>query len=951
LLDKLAGLEAHDADVIDNADAKTYGFDDPAKVGRVVVTVEEEKGEGTAKQKEARTLTFTLGKDDKDKKKLYVRAGDWPRVNAVDDSLVSLAKRPVLAYRGRRVLDFVTGDLQQMEVKRGSQTIALKHDKDKWKLLTPVPIDADATKAGGLASSLGNLEAAEYVNDAPKPYELERYGLAKDALTATLTFEDAGKKPAQTLLVGKALPEKPGEFYAKLASGPSVFAVKKELRDALDQGALSYRPLQLWQVPAEEVTGLRLRQEGQSEYRLTRKEGTWQIAGPFDAPAQEALVEPMLTELASPRCERYEAASAPDLKQYGLDQPHLRIAMATNKPEAKERTLLVGKATADPQRRFAKIVDSDAIFVVGSKLTSVLDRSALDLLDRQLLTLDPRTIERIKVQGTAPLTLERKGDAWQMTESPAPAPFAADNQVVNSVLSAWSHLQAMRFAAYGAKADLPKYGLDKPETTVTVTVQAPDVKGTKAPPQMHTLAIGKPVDASGERYARLDNGPGIVVLPAFSAGELTHGYLDFVEHSLLKFDAAGLSGLKRQAGPEALEVIKKDDWQIIKPADQKADDKIMQGLADGLSGLRAVRIASYPAKDLKPFGLDAPAAVVTLRIGDGGKPAERVLRIGKATDDKAPAGQPPDRFAQVEGSQAVAVIAGPLADQLLATPIRFRDRAIARFADADKVILERGPRTATFANVDGTWKLTAPTEATAEQTELDDFVNAVARLRADELVAEKPGDLQLYGLDKPESHWRFMSRAKEVLNLLVGGPDKSGRRRYAKLASGDVVFLLDAPTTNRVLAEYRARTVWPAPLDAAQVESVRFGYARNPFTLTKVDNLWQVVGKPGALVNVTAINETLDALARLRVERYILDKGADGKLYGLEPPELTIDLQTPTGKRTLQIGRTEGDSKRYYARVPEKDRSDVFVISEAEGARIVRDLAAFTEKMPKPGKP
>jgi hypothetical protein len=162
------------------------------------------------------------------------------------------------------------------------------------------------------------------------------------------------------------------------------------------------------------------------------------------------------------------------------------------------------------------------------------------------------------------------------------------------------------------------------------------------------------------------------------------------------------------------------------------------------------------------------------------------------------------------------------------------------------------------------------------------------------------------------------------------------------------VFLLDAPTTNRVLAEYRTRAVWPQPLDAAQVEGVRFGYARDPFELHKVDNLWQVVGKPGALVNVQAVNDTLDALARLRVERYVLDKGADPKLYGLEPPALVIEVQTPTGKRSLQIGRTEGESKRYYARVPDKERSDVFVISEADGARVVRDLAAFTEKLPKP---
>jgi hypothetical protein len=949
LLDKLSALESRDADVIDGADAKTYGFDDPAKVGSLKVTVEEEKGEGDAKKKAMRTLSFALGKHDADKKKLYIRAGDWPRVNAVDDSLVSLAKRPALAYRGKRVLDFTIGDVAGIEVKRGAETVALKQEKGRWKLTAPSAADADSGKASGLAGSLGTLEAAEYVNDAPKPDELEKYGLAKDALSASVTFDEASKKPAQTLLVGKALPEKPGEFYAKLASRPSVFAVKKDVRDALDQGALAYRPLQLWQVAADDVTGLRVKQAGQEEYRLAKKDGGWHIAGPFDAAAQAAMVEPMLAELASPRCERYEAAQAADLKKYGLDQPHLRVALATNKPDAKERTLLVGGPAVDSQQRYAKLADGDPVFVVGPKLTGVLDRGALDLLDRQLLALDPKTIERVQVKGAAPLTLERKGETWQVTQSPAPAPYGADRQVVDGLLSAWSNLQALHFAAYGSKADLAKYGLDKPETTMTITVQPTVANGKTTPGVSHTLALGKPAEgSSGERYARLDNGPGIIVLPAFSVGEFAHGYLDFVDHALLKFDAAGLSGIKRQAGPDVLEIAKKEDWQIVKPFDQKADDKTLQRLADRLSTLRAVRIAAYPAKDVKPFGLDAPAAVVTLRVSDGGKPAERVLKIGKPTDEKSPAAQPPDRFAQVEGSQAVAVIAGPLADQLLAAPIRFRDRAVARFTDADKVVLERGPRKATFANIDGTWKLTEPAEAAAEQTELDDFVNAVARLRADEMVAEKPADLKPYGLDKPEAHWRFLSGTKEVLNLLVGGPDKGGKRRYAKLAAGDVVFLLDVPTTNRVLAEYRTRSVWPAPLDAAQVESVRFGYAQKPFTLLKVDNLWQVAGQPGEVVNLKAVNDALDALARLRVERYVLDKGADPKLYGLDPPELTIDVQTPTGKRTVQIGRTEGESKRYYARVPDKDRSDVFVISEADGARIVRDLAAFTEKLPKP---
>jgi hypothetical protein len=56
------------------------------------------------------------------------------------------------------------------------------------------------------------------------------------------------------------------------------------------------------------------------------------------------------------------------------------------------------------------------------------------------------------------------------------------------------------------------------------------------------------------------------------------------------------------------------------------------------------------------------------------------------------------------------------------------------------------------------------------------------------------------------------------------------------------------------------------------------------------------------------------------------------------------------GKHTLHAGHGEGESKRRYAHVPGEER-DVLVISEAGAGRIVRDLAAFTEKGDRPRKP
>jgi hypothetical protein len=289
---------------------------------------------------------------------------------------------------------------------------------------------------------------------------------------------------------------------------------------------------------------------------------------------------------------------------------------------------------------------------------------------------------------------------------------------------------------------------------------------------------------------------------------------------------------------------------------------------------------------------------------------------------------------------------------LTAPPLQFRDRNLAHLTGVDHIALERDRRKAVFARVDGGWKLIEPLSAEAEQTELDDFINGVAHLRADELVTDGQTDLKPYGLDRPEMRWRFQVGDKEVLNLLIGGKEKlkhgdkkgnDGPRCYAKLASADVVFLLSPRLTGQAEAEYRKRAFWSS-LDAAQIDKLNYGYADRPFTLEKVDNDWHQAREPDAKLKPEVIRETLDALAGLRAARYVADKNGELKLYGLEPPQLVLEIRTRTGNRVLHIGRPEGESKRYYARVPEADSRAVFVIGEADSTRIIRPLSAFVQE-------
>jgi hypothetical protein len=958
LLSKLSDLQARDKDVLDKEDPRKYGLDKPA--AEIAVTVEEEVKGSETKEKKTRTLTVHVGKHDKDRKKVYVMAGSWPRINVVDDSLEPLVSRTALAYRGKRLLDFKQSDVARITIENATGKIAFEQSDGAWKLASPVKADVDASKVEKLADDLGKLEAVEYVNQTPKKDELEaQYGLGKPALVVRVEFRDKAK-PAQVLHVGKTRGGKNG-YFAQLADGSDkvapVFAVHAEIHSELVRDALSYRPSQLWQVPPEEIVAVRIHKAGQKEYTLARSANAWKIRGPFEAGALAAVVQKMTAALASPKVERYKVHEAKDLAEYGLDKPSLSVTVATK--DGKEHTLLVGKTGMDSAFYFAKLANDSAIFQVGDAVVRAADHAALDLLDPSLLHLPAELLERMTVKtADSSLTLEKKGDAWQVAESPAGA-FPADTEASSSLGFLWSNLRAERFADYGPGVDWAKYGLAKPAVRVTVTCRVgrgtrptEDPGGPRSSTHptvaQHTVELGKDVEGDpGARYARVDGGAGLAVLPPELARLLARTYLDYVNRSILTFNAGAVTAVQRHMGPDVLEVVKKEDaWQVARPAMEKADDRGMRELLEQLGSLRARRIAAYPVKDLKSFGLDTPAAIVTIRLKADAKPAEHIVKLGKTTGDNG------ERFALVDDGKAVAVLPGPLAERLAGSALTFRDRTIARFGDADRLRLERGPRTAVFSKVDGTWKLTEPLQAGAEQDQLDDFLNSLARLRADALVAEKTDaeELKKYGLDHPEARWRLQSGDKEVLNLLVGDREAKGSRRYAKLANRGLVFLLDPALSQKVLDEYRPRTVWTPPLDAVQIESLRYGYARNPFVLEKAETGWQVIGKPEAKVSTATVEDTLAALAGLKLSRYAVDKGANLALFGLDKPALVLEIATRSGKRVLEIGNPEGSSKRRYARIPDADRSDVFVLDEASCERILRELSAFG-KPPIPAPP
>ncbi len=437
LLEKLANLQAKDADVLDKADLKTVGLEKPA--AKIKITIEEEKGPKDNKTKTTRDIAFDLGTKEKEKDKLYVKVEGWPRVNSVDDAVLKLARRPEYVYRNRKVLDVAAADVGKLEIQRTAGSFTLEQDKGTWKLTKPEQVDVDTAKAAKLAGELTKLEAVEFITDSPKDDELEKtYGLAKPALTAKIEFTDA-KKPAHTLSVGKARGDK--EYYARLDQG-AIFVLKKDTHDDLDRDSLAYRPLEFFHGLKEKIHELAIQKDGQ-EYRLIADGKTWKLRGPFDADAMAEVADPIADEIANLRANRFVTHAATDLKDYGLDKPYLTVRLVPTAKDDPEHQLQIGKAVDKEAGRFAKLDKGNAIFVLSDKAVATLDHTPLDFLDKKLLAVDAKAIQKVHSAGPAPFTLEQKKDVWEIVGSPAPT-FPAEEDAVQNLLRPWSNLRGPR---------------------------------------------------------------------------------------------------------------------------------------------------------------------------------------------------------------------------------------------------------------------------------------------------------------------------------------------------------------------------------------------------------------------------------------------------------------------------------------------------------------------------
>lgn len=1000
LIDQLRKLEAKgEANVLDHTPAAKLKELDLGATVTVVAQTRVADGEPVPA---SRTYSFALGKEPAvwaadltasalvgsvriaavDRApRLAMRLSGWDRVNLVDAALQEQLDRPSLAYRSRRLFDTAELKLTTVTATRrggpglaglvgGSEslgsTFALEQATtraDGWNLTRPVRAEADGANAGQFTDTLARLAVTDYLDASRLPpselprralggvaagwaADVTRYGLAEPRAAFDLGFTGTDARP-RTLVVGKGTAD---AVYAWLADEQIPFTIPKQSIEPLNREAVGLLPSQLWSTTPDRIVSVAVRRPERRDlrllgfvvpardeaYTLNRVDTGWAIAGPFAAPAGSDEVQLLLTVAATVQAVRYDALAV-DVAKHGIDARSLRLAITYRDAAGSQvsKALLLGKP-AGPGLRFAKLDNpaEQAVFVVPQSLALFADQPAVARLDRSLLTLPRADVTALRITGPTPdsnVTLTKVSNVAWKAEGQA---FKLDQPTLNALLAEAVRPTIATIKAYGPTVNWAAFGLDSPEYTLTLTVG-----GEK--PSTHTLKIGK-TSANGERHVRIDDGPAVGLLDVGAAESLARGKLELIDRTLFAFPKDALGIVLRTTGAEEFELVRGAlTWEITKPAKQKADRQAVEDLAEVLASLRSVKVVAVAPADLDPFGLKTPAATFMLAV-DSGNPGPKVLKLGKLVDPAKPDGE---RYvtASSDGPVTVGVLAGPQAKKLLNAPLKFREWTQPRFVDVDRVTLERGTRLVTFTKVEGTWKVADSTTAEADHRDLEEFVAELGKLRADELVADKPADLKPFGLDKPDVKWKLFYGPRELLSLHVGAKEKDGPRVYAKLEKGDLVALLSPEATTRVLREYQPRAIWP-PIDPMLIESIAVSSGTDSFALNRTAMGWVDPRKPGEPIDAERVAETVAALAALRAERFVMEKPPQLEPFGLDKPKWVIVVTTRGGPPlVLHLGRAlDQNPKQVYAARP--DQPGVFALYEADAAKLTRDRTAYAAK-------
>ena len=506
------------------------------------------------------------------------------------------AKKQEAETADKRLFSVKKDDITTLTLKRTDGEIVLKKGETGWQMEQPVAAATDGAEVDRLLTAFVEAQRDKVIAD--KTDNLEEFGL--NAPEFVITATNAANASFSAAL-GKETPTMSG-FYVKVGDAPEIVSIdnltqanlSKTAYDLRDKTILAFDPTLIkkatFTLPATDAAPA-------ATVELTQENAVWNITAPQPFTADTEKINAILSQIKSAKIKEFVTETPTNLTEYGLDAPLKSLALTIGE-DPTPQTLLIGKRNDENGGVYAQHAATGNVFLIPSTIDDEFPKALNDLRDKALVRFENADIQKIEIKTLAEtVTLQRESaDAWKIV---VPEEFPANADKVNVLLNDAKNAKASTFV--DAATDPAMFGFERPnvmvsfwkneeESPLQLVVGNPDVENT-----------GLYVRA-GETIALAD--PGILSQLRQSAFVLRNKTIaSFKADEVASFDITYPDG--------SIAVEKSgDDWKANNEETQAF--KINNLLYD----LAALEFAEEPiasAADLAQYGLNAPAATVTLR--------------------------------------------------------------------------------------------------------------------------------------------------------------------------------------------------------------------------------------------------------------------------------------------------------------------------------------------------
>ena len=529
------------------------------------------------------------------------------------------------AREAQNVVNLTREKINGIVIQNGDDKIDLRRKDDKWRLETPIQDQADASVVNNLLAEVENWQKEATISvkemEADKS-KLADFGLASPKLRLKLSGENA---PPEIWFGKDGALE--GRMYVRFANSKETFLVSQSVKKAIEKKPEDFRDRKLTDLIMAQVVRAVLKTPA-GEMELQKTGDHWDIAKPLRTRADDQKISDLTAQITTARIQQFVADDKGDLHPYGLAEPRGSITLFTqdDKPGAQGQTLQIGGVPEkEKDQVYVRFSPRGFVYTLPKKIEELLNNKPDDVRDRHLVRIDTKILDRVTIDapGKGKTVLGRKDENW-MIASRNNAP--ANSTEARHLIEAIQNERVTKFVEDVA-SNLPKYGLDKPQLTVTFSSFASEnTAETKAGEQpFASVAFGK-IDGDNV-YARVGDEPFVVAVRRTLLDQILIDPLQWQDLSIFNFKPEQIHRLTVKTDKEFdLARGANKQWSGAKGSGP-INQTNLQSVLSTLSTLHAVR---WVGSTLPGHGFDKPQLVVTFTTSPDDKATHKVTVGGTA---------------------------------------------------------------------------------------------------------------------------------------------------------------------------------------------------------------------------------------------------------------------------------------------------------------------------------